>query len=87
MISQAYAHKVETTLHDFAEHLDSLDKGMNALAAANEGLCASLNSQAPVDGDNIASLFDIVLADMKQHTDAMQDIIIHLKPAASVGTG
>ena len=87
MISQAYAHKVETTLSDFADHLDSLDKGMNALAAANEGLCATLNTQAPVDGDNIASLFDIVLADMKHHTEAMQLIIVGLKPAATAGAG
>lgn len=85
MISQAYANKVETTLSDFGDHLDMLDRGLKALAAANEGVCAAINAHAVTDGDGIATLYDIVLADMKQHTDAMQHIITELRPSARVG--
>ncbi|MEQ1636735.1 MAG: hypothetical protein ABL903_08575 [Methylococcales bacterium] len=83
MISQAYAHKVESTLSDFGDHLEMLDRGLKALAAANEGMCAAINAKAEVDGDGMATLYDIVLADMKCHTDAMQHIITNLHPSST----
>lgn len=81
MISQAYAHKVETTLSDFGDHLDLLDRGLKALAAANEGMCAAFNAKAEVDGDGIATLYDIVIADMKTHTDGMAQLLSELQPS------
>ncbi|NOU22154.1 MAG: hypothetical protein HOO93_10265 [Methyloglobulus sp.] len=57
------------------EHLEAIRNGMAALAAANEGLCAAISSEAPLSADGIGSLFDIVLGNMKGHTEAIQAVL------------
>lgn len=86
MISQAYAHKVETTLAGFGDRLDMLDRSVKALAAANEGLYAALNAQSVMSSDGVAALYDILIEDMGGHIAALSEAVAEIKPCKTVGT-